>query len=93
MARLGGLQLVEGKVAVKHQDIEGAAGNREGFGSFTTAGVDADAHAVGPGFVIDIQGDRGDEEVELIDGGFGGGVRGTTAEDEAEQKEELKIGH
>ena len=71
MARLGGPQLVERKVAVEHQDVEGATGNGKGFGSFAMAGVDTHAHAVGTGLVVDTQGDGGDEEMELVDGGFG----------------------
>ena len=69
--RLMGWKLIEWNVAIKHQNLERAARNGEGFGPFVAAGINADAHTVGARLVVNIQCDGCDEEVELVDGGFG----------------------
>lgn len=79
MARLGGSELVESEVAVEHEDFQCAAGDGESLCALAAAGVDAHAYAVGAGFVVDVQGYGGDEEVELVDACFAAGACGTAA--------------
>lgn len=81
MDRLMGWKLLGGNIAIKHQNLECTARDREGLGAFVAAGIDANAHTVGTGLVVNVQGNGGNEEVELVDGGFGfAGWAGTADE-------------
>src|SRR5687767_15270218 len=59
--------------AFEREQVEGAAGDGDGFGTLRRAGVNFEGDAVGAGQAVEVEGHGGGEESELGDGAAGGG--------------------